>query len=163
MKTRVLRFLLLLAGSWLVMTFSHEAGHLIGGWCCGGHLAAADLIPWRLPYSIFDPDPRPLVTLWCGPLLGALVPLGLASLIRREWLWFIAHFCVLANGVYLATAWWSGDSLLDTAKLLEHGASRGSIVIYCLLTIGYGYSGFRQSCIRALSPAPPAPEREPEA
>ncbi|RMF40779.1 MAG: hypothetical protein D6753_10925 [Planctomycetota bacterium] len=58
----------------MVMAFTHEIGHIVGGWCCGGTLKTADLIPWHLPYSIFDPDPKPLVTLWCGPILGIVVP-----------------------------------------------------------------------------------------
>ena len=62
-----------------------------------------------------------------------------------------ANFCVLANGAYLATAWISGDSYLDTTKLLEHGAHPITIGVYCLMTIGVGYVGFRRSCIDALS------------
>lgn len=133
------------------MTLTHEMGHIVGGWCSGGTLKTADLLPWHLPYSIFDPDPKPLVTLWCGPILGVVVPLGLALAIRREWIWFVANFCVLANGAYLAMAWISGDRFLDTPKLLEHGAHPVSIGLYCALTIGFGYVGFRRSCRRALA------------
>jgi len=135
------------------MTFTHEMGHIVGGWCCGGKLTTADLIPWHLPYSIFDPDPKPLVTRWCGPILGIAVPLGVAFLIKRNWMWFIAYFCVLANGAYIATAWFSADRYLDTPKLLEHGANPITIGIYCFLTIGFGYVGFRRSCIRLLFPS----------
>jgi hypothetical protein len=59
--------------------------------------------------------------------------------------------CVLANGAYIATAWFSGDRYLDTPKLLEHGASPIAIVVYCLTTIGFGYVGFRRSCESVLS------------
>lgn len=151
MAHRILRFVLLLAASWCVMTSTHELGHIAGGCCSGGTLASADLRPWRLPYSFFDPDPQPLVTLWCGPLLGVLVPLGLAFAIRREAMWFVAHFCVLANGTYLATAWISGDQHLDTPRLLEHGAPPAAIGLYCLLAIGFGYWGFRRACLRAFA------------
>ncbi len=130
------------------MTFVHEAGHVVCGHLCGGRLIDADLRPWHLPYSIFEPDPCPLVTLWGGPVLGVLVPLGIARLIRRDSAWLIAWFCMLANGTYLATAWISGDRYLDTTKLLEHGAHPGTITAYCLLTIGLGYSGFRRQCIQ---------------
>ena len=154
MANRILRFVLLLVASWTVMTFTHEMGHIVGGWCCGGTLKSADLLPWHLPYSIFDPDPKPLVTLWCGPILGVVVPLGLAFAIRHEWVWFVANFCILANGAYLATAWISGDRYLDTPKLLEHGAHPITIGLYFALTIGFGYMGFRRSCIRALTSTP---------
>ncbi len=133
------------------MTFTHEMGHIIGGTCCGGSLKSADLLPWHLPYSIFEPDPFPLVTLWAGLIIGALAPVAAAMIVQREWMWFIANFCVLANGAYTATAWFTGDHYLDTPKLLEHGASPFAIAVYCLITIGYGYVGFRRSCVSALS------------
>ncbi len=150
LATRILRFVLLAVASWTVMAFTHEMGHIVAGWCCGGTLKTADLLPWHLPYSIFDPDPRPLVTLWCGPILGVVAPLGLAALVRRDWMWFISHFCTLANGAYIATAWFSGDRYLDTQQLLAHGASPITIGVYCLLTIGFGYAGFRRSCRRLI-------------
>lgn len=147
---RVTRFLVLIVASWVVMTFTHEMGHIIGGTCCGGSLKSADLLPWHLPYSIFEPDPFPLVTLWAGLIIGVMAPVAVAMIIQRDWIWFIANFCVLANGAYIAAAWFSGDSFLDTPKLLEHGASPVAIAIYCVLTIGFGYAGFRRSCIAVL-------------
>ncbi len=66
-------------------------------------------------------------------------------------MWFIAHFCILANGAYLAAAWYSGDRYLDTPKLLDQDAHPATVVIYCILTIGFGYVGFRHDCIRILS------------
>lgn len=133
------------------MTFTHELGHILAGWSCGGTLRSADLRPWHLPYSIFDPDPHPLVTLWGGPALGVVLPLGVALLVRRPWIWFIAYFCLLANGAYLAAAWVSGDRYLDTPQLLRHGAHPAIVAMYCLLAIGFGYVGFRRHCIRMLS------------
>ena len=142
------------------MTFTHEVGHIVGGVCCGGKLENADLLPWHLPYSIFNPNPYPLVTLWCGPVLGVLVPVLIAWLSRSDWLWFIANFCILANGSYLAAAWYVGDAQLDTSKLLQSGAYPISIAIYCLLTISIGYIGFRRSCIRVLKAKPTTEQTE---
>lgn len=139
MAKRMLYFCGLLTASWLVMTSIHELGHIVGGWCSGAKLQQVDLLPWHLPYSIFDPDPLPLVTLWCGPVLGVLVPLTVALLLRQYWMWFIANFCLLANGVYIAAAWFSGDRYLDTPQLLAHGAHPFTIALYCTLTIGGGY------------------------
>jgi hypothetical protein len=147
---RVLQFVALMCGAWCVMTFTHEIGHVICGYACGGKLIDADLAPWSLPYSIFEPDPLPLITLWGGPLFGAIFPVLLASLIRSNWAWFIAYFCLLANGTYLLVAWFSGDRYLDTTKLLEHGAHPISIGLYCTITIGVGYIGFRRNCIKVL-------------
>ncbi|MBX3416500.1 MAG: hypothetical protein KF851_02760 [Pirellulaceae bacterium] len=133
------------------MTSAHEIGHLIGGCCSGGKLISVNLMPWRLPYSIFEPAPFPLVTLWAGLLFGVLAPVAVALIVQRDWMWFIRNFCVLANGVYIALAWVSGDQYLDTPRMLAHGASPIAIAIYCLLTFSFGYIGFRKSCIAALS------------
>lgn len=138
------------------MTFVHESGHIICGFVSGGTLTNADLLPWHLPYSLFQPDPQPLVTLWGGPILGVIIPTSLALAIRRNWAWFIAHFCTLANGAYLATAWASGDRYLDTTKLLEHGAHPAWIAAYCVLTIACGYVGFRRQCMLILSQPTPS-------
>ncbi len=132
------------------MTVVHELGHVVCGLACGGTLTSVDLLPWHLPYSLFQPDPHPLVTLWGGPIFGAAVPVLFAVAFRAKWLWFIAHFCVLANGAYIATAWVTGDQYLDTPKLLEHGAHPASLAVYCLVTIGAGYVGFRKQCVTVL-------------
>jgi len=99
-----------------------------------------------LPHSHFAPDPHPLLTLWSGPFVGAVVPLLVAIAIGKPSVWFIANFCVLANGVYLAVAWFTGDPFLDTPRLLAAGASPLSIAIYCALTLGWGYPAFRGNC-----------------
>jgi hypothetical protein len=134
------------------MISGHELGHILCGWSCGGKLQSADLLPWHLPFSIFDPDPRPLITLWGGPIIGVLLPVGIAWSAKQDSLWFIANFCLLANGSYIAIAWITGEPYLDTTKLLEHGAHPLSIGVYCLLTIGFGYAGFRRSCVQYLKP-----------
>lgn len=140
--------MILIIISWCVMAITHEMGHIVCGWSCGGKLLDADLLPWHMPYSFFEPDPAPLVTLWGGPILGVVVPVMLAAMIRKPFLWFIADFCLLANGAYIAVAWFTRDTYLDTTKLLEHGASPVSIGIYCALTIGFGYAGIRHHCSR---------------
>lgn len=152
MKSRYLRFVMLLLLSWCVMTFTHEAGHIIGGLCCGGILKSASVVPWSIPYSIFEPDPLPLVTLWSGLVAGALIPVLIAVLINSHSAWFVANFCLLANGTYIAIAWLTADRYLDTKRLLDQGASPFSIALYCMVAIGFGYVGFRNSCIRVLTP-----------
>jgi hypothetical protein len=149
-QQRVATLGLLLAIAWCTMVLTHEMGHILSGWAAGGTLRAVELAPWKLPYSLFQPDPHPLLTLWGGPLLGVAVPLLAALLIRQTWSWFIAYFCVLANGTYLACGWMAGDRYLDTARMLEHGTHPGWIAIYCVATIGFGYVGFRRQCQKIL-------------
>lgn len=132
------------------MTVVHESGHIVCGWAGGGTLREADIAPWGLPHSRFEPDPRPL-TLWGGPVLGVLVPVAVAALVRRGWTWFIAFFCLIANGSYLATAWVSGEPYLDTPRLLQQGANAATIAAYCTATIAVGYVGFRRQCVRVLA------------
>ncbi len=147
----IVRFVILLLISWCTMTIVHESGHLVGGWLTGGTLEDYSLAPWSLPYSRFEPDPHPLVTLWAGPLVGVLVPLLLAIIVRRPAIWFISHFCTLANGVYLALAWLTGDHHLDTPRLMEKGASPFWIALFCTVTISFGYVGFRKACVLLLT------------
>ena len=144
MPGRIAVFVAMLLLSWIVMTFTHELGHLIGGWASGATLVDADLAPWRMPYSLHGPDPHPLVTLWC-----VLIPLAIASLIRRPSAWLGADFCLLANGIYLALAWLSGDRFLDTPRLLDAGAHPLLIAVFCSLTISIGYMRFRRDCVQS--------------
>ena len=73
-----------------------------------------------------------------------------AAVIRHRVAWFVANFCLLANGTYLAAAWFSGDEYLDTPQLLEAGSWPAAIAVYCLVTIGFGYFGLRRSVIGLL-------------
>ncbi len=73
----------MLAASWCVMVTTHELGHVVSGILSGGQLVHTELRPWKLPHSHFMPDPRPLVTLWGGPILGVTVPL--LSAMNRCW------------------------------------------------------------------------------
>lgn len=159
--TRVLRLVGMLVISWVVMTSTHEIGHLAGGWLAGATLIDFDLAPWRLPYSLHRSDPHPLLTLWAGPLLGAIVPCLVAVAIRRQWAWFVADFCLLANGCYLALSWVSGDQHLDAPRLLSAGSPPILLALYCLLTIGVGYTRFRANCASCLR-SPIETSTEPE-
>ncbi len=134
------------------MTWAHEIGHLLGGWIGGATLIDFELAPWRLPYSLHQPDPNPLMTLWAGPLLGVAIPGALAVVIRRQWATFIADFCLLANGSYLALAWVSGDPHLDTPRLLAAGSHLATISVFCGITICLGYFRFRRDCRAVLRP-----------
>ncbi len=61
----------------------------------------------------------------------------------------IASWCVMTSvheTGHILCGWACGD----TPKLLEHGAHPIWIAIYCLLTIGCGYIGFRRQCVRVL-------------
>jgi len=52
-------------------------------------------------------------------------------------------------------AWVDGGAHLDTTRLLAQGAAPQLIIIYCLITIGWGYVRFRASCMALLTPSKP--------
>lgn len=149
--TRTARLVAILILSWCVMLMTHEVGHILGGWISGATLKDYDLRPWRLPYSIHDPDPRPLVTLWSGPIFGVVAPLAITIFTRRPTVRLVAYFCTIANGTYLAAAWISGDRFLDTTMMLDKGTHPIWIVLYCGATIPLGYLGLRKACIDILT------------
>lgn len=134
------------------MTTTHELGHIIGGWWGGATLIEFDIAPWRLPYSLHSPDPNPRLTLCAGPIVGVIVPIVVAAITRLRVFRFIADFCLLANGGYIAIAWMTGDRFLDTPRMLAAGVHPMLIATYCLITIGVGYVRFRSDCIAVLSP-----------
>ena len=134
--------------SWVIMTFTHEIGHILVGQCGGGKLIAYELLPWRIPYSLFSPDPNPLITLWGGLISGVLLPWILAIVVRQNWLQIISGFCILANGLYISTGWFIDAPHLDTQRLLKFGANPIPIILYCLVCLLIGYRMFRNSSIR---------------
>ena len=137
---------------WCVMGATHEAGHLLGGWAGGGTPRDWWLGPWPPPHSRVAPDPHPALTLWAGPVLGCGVPVLLAALVPGRWPrwrargWFLADFCLLANGAYLLVAWVTGDRLLDTARLLAAGVSPVRIALFAGTATAVGYVRFREDC-----------------
>jgi hypothetical protein len=154
-RHRILRFMLLLVLAWSVMVMTHELGHIVSGCCLGATLVDFDIRPWGLPYNVFSSDPHPLLILWGGPVLGVLTPLAVAMFFRTPAIWFVADFCLLANGIYLAIAWIAGDSHLDTTRILKHGGSPVLVAMFCLISVGAGYFRFRRDVIAVFSDANP--------
>lgn len=148
---RLSTLLLWIAWAWVVMTVTHELGHVIGGLIGGAKLAAIELRPWHLPYSVFAPDPHPLLTLGSGPVLGCAIPIAVAVTCRRPAVWFVAWFCLLANSSYLLLGYLSGDPQLDTARLLKAGTPPAVIFVASGVLLAISYKGFRRSCVDLLS------------
>src|SRR4051812_37474875 len=90
-------------GSWLGMQAIHEAGHVLGAWVSGGRVAQVVLNPLTISRTDLADNPRPLVVVWSGPLVGVAAPAllwGAAAAARVPWafvLRFLAGFCLLAN------------------------------------------------------------------
>jgi hypothetical protein len=113
-------------GSWLAMQAVHEFGHVAGAWLTGGRVARLVLHPLTISRTDLAENPRPLVVVWAGPVLGCLLPLaawGLAAALRLPWAYllrFFAGFCLVANGAYIAGG--SFDGVGDAGGMLRHGS-----------------------------------------
>ena len=130
-RTRhILWHLLLLYAAWLLMMLVHEAGHVVGAICSGGHVTRVMWSPLSLSRTDVEPNPQPLVVTWAGPMLGATIPLLIAGLCSR-WrlgylLTFFAGFCLIANGAYLAIGALSPAG--DAKDLLRLGIPRWVLI-----------------------------------
>ncbi|MCR9202377.1 MAG: hypothetical protein NXI04_27360 [Planctomycetaceae bacterium] len=101
---------------WMGMQIVHEFGHVAGGLMTGGRVAAVVLDPLTISRSDFAVNPQPHITVWCGPVLGVLLPLLFWGLCvsgttagRPPWAQkkvgrmaaFFSGFCLVGNGGYL--------------------------------------------------------------
>ena len=113
-------------GSWLGMQAIHESGHVLGAWLTGGRVARVVLNPLTISRTDLADNPRPLVVVWSGPVVGVAAPLlpwGVAAAARASWafvLRFFAGFCLLANGLYIGVG--SLDRVGDCGEMLRHGS-----------------------------------------
>jgi hypothetical protein len=143
----VARWLLLIGtaiASWLAMQVVHEFGHMTGAWCTGGRLVHVELRPWTLSRTDVEPNPRPLVERWSGPIVGSTVPVLIwlaAASLKRRWAYllrFFAGFCLIANGAYLgAGAFWPVG---DGADILRIEPARWPLVVFGIVTVASGFA-----------------------
>jgi hypothetical protein len=151
---RAAHFLAVVALSWLLMQVVHELGHVLAGWITGGTVERVVLHPLTISRTDIADDPRPLPTVWAGPVFGALLPLG-GCLVARWFgpsrnhdLRFFAGFCLIANGAYVGYG--SFDGIGDAGELLRHGAPLWSLWLFGAVTIVAGFGLWHQ-----LGPWPP--------
>lgn len=115
----------LLACCWLGMMGVHELGHVVGAWSTGGKVTRVVLHPLTISRTDVSPNPHPAITVWAGPLLGMLLPMGLAASFRRSnaagplTLSFFAGFCLIANGGYLFAD--SFERMADAGQMYQNG------------------------------------------
>jgi len=138
------------------MTVSHELGHVVSGLAGGARLTHLELRPWHFPQSHLVNDNHPLLTLWAGPVLGCLLPLLVAFILRRPACWFVAWFCVVANAAYLLLGYYSGNGELDSAKMIHAGARPLELLAAVTIALPPGYWKFRQASIGLITGQTPA-------
>jgi hypothetical protein len=133
----------LLAGSWLLMQAVHELGHVVGAWLTGGKVARVVLHPLTISRTDLADNPRPLLVVWAGPVLGCLLPLaawGLTVLLRCPWAYlprFFAGFCLVTNGGYIAGG--ALDGFGDAGVMLRHGSPLAWLLAFGAVTMPAGF------------------------
>jgi hypothetical protein len=125
-------------GSWLGMQAVHEAGHVFGAWLTGGRVERVVLHPLAISRTDLAENPRPLIVVWSGPLVGVAVPLilwGAAAMARVRWafvLRFFAGFCLVANGLYIGLG--SFHRVGDCDEMLRHGSQLWQLWLFGAVT-----------------------------
>ncbi len=129
-------------GSWLGMQAIHEFGHVVGAWLTGGSVAQVVLSPLTISRTDLAQNPKPLIVVWMGPVLGVIIPLILWLL--GKWiklpgvyvLRFFAGFCLIANGLYIGVG--TFDRVGDCGVMLQHGSSEWQLWLFGALTAPVG-------------------------
>lgn len=128
--------------SWLVMMLVHEGGHVLGAMGTGGRVRRVVWHPAAVSRTDVRPNPNPLVEVWAGPLIGSVLPVGLAGLAsagRMRWaylLWVVAGFCLIANGAYIGIGAFSPVG--DAQELIDHGMPRWPMVLFGAAAVASG-------------------------
>jgi hypothetical protein len=131
-----------LLGSWLGMQAVHELGHVSSAWLTGGRVQRVVLHPFTISRTDLAENPSPLVVVWAGPILGALLPILLwltAATIKMPGsfaLRFFAGFCLIANGLYISLG--SFGHIGDCGEMLRHGSAFWQLWLFGLFTVPAG-------------------------
>ena len=140
---QVLLIVTFLAFSCLAMMAVHELGHVVGAICTGATVEKVVLHPLAISRTDVGNIRNPLVVIWSGPVIGALLPLVMLFVIRQvKWpCWplakFFAGFCLAANGAYIGCG--SFERIGDAGDLLSHGSPAWTLWLFGVVTIPYGF------------------------
>jgi hypothetical protein len=128
--------------SWLLMQIVHEFGHIAGALASGGRVEREVLNPLTISRTDVQPNPHPLIVVWAGPLIGALLPLGIwgmASIVKMPNIYllrFFAGFCLIANGSYIGFG--SFGKIGDCGEMLRYGSPTWLLWLFGVATIPTG-------------------------
>jgi hypothetical protein len=90
-------------GSWLGMQDVHELGHVAAAWLTGGRVSKVVLDPLTISRTDLAENPRPLIVVWGGPILGVILPIALwltARAVRLpQFFWFPSPLAGEGSGV----------------------------------------------------------------
>src|SRR5262245_43922438 len=127
-----------LLASWLGMQAVHETGHCLGAAVTGGRVERVVLHLLTISRTDLADNPHPLIVVWAGPVVGALLPLfawAIAVVLRFPGVFllrFFAGFCLLANGLYVGVG--SFDRVGDCGDMLRHGSALWQLWLFGAVT-----------------------------
>ena len=128
--------------AWLLMQAVHEFGHAIAAWATGGTVERIVLHPLAISRTDVEPNPRPLLVAWAGPIAGSVIPLLLwaaiaGSRLSVAWLArFFAGFCLLSNGLYIGIG--SFQKIGDAGDMQQYGSPIWTLWLFGLATAPLG-------------------------
>lgn len=132
----LLQLVLLAIISWMGMMLVHEAGHVLGASVTGGRVQRVVWHPLAISRTDVSPNPRALIVVWMGPIVGVALPLVLWCIGQRvgcRWQHLIAGFagfCLIANGVYIGLG--AIDPVGDAREMLRLGTPRWTMLAFGL-------------------------------
>jgi len=123
----------------------HELGHVLGAAATGGRVERVVLHPLTISETDVLPNPRPLIVVWAGPLVGVLLPLALLIVFKLGTMplgylvQFFAGFCLIANGAYIGGgSFYGGDNGSDPGVMLDRGSPIGWLWLFGAVTLPLG-------------------------
>jgi hypothetical protein len=131
-----------LAAAWMLLQAVHELGHVVGAWATGGTVVRVVLHPLAISRTDVRPNPRPLVVVWTGPIIGVALPWAAAVASRwtrcrcRQFAEFFAGLALVANGAYIGAG--SINGVGDAGEMLRHGSPRWLLVAFGLACVAAG-------------------------
>lgn len=128
---------------WLLMMPIHELGHVFHALATGGRVVRVVLHPPAFSRTDISPNPFPLAVVCGGPIWGSILPVLLwlawrsTRLPGAKWWQGLAGFCMIANGLYIA----SGIAIPagDTEDLLRLGVPVWALVGTGMPAIAIGF------------------------
>lgn len=175
----MLTMCLLLAASWYWMQIVHELGHVLAAAATGGEVKQCVLPFFSFSRTDVDPNPHPLIVVWAGSVVGAVLPVlawlaaerirrcvhlrGSPSPAAAASLAFLAGFCLIANGAYIGLGTLQGEEGLgaasegigDAATMLALGTPRWTTWAFGLVTSAAGLCVWHRLGERVREDSPP--------
>jgi len=152
-KTQIITLVVAAVLSWYGMMAVHETGHCLGTMLTGAEIERVVIPVAGFSRTDFSGGKSPLLVVWAGPVVGAILPTILLAFVRttrpriRHVLMFFAGFCLLANGVYLGFGAFLRAG--DCRQLLQHGSPAWLLVAFGVIcVIGGLYTWHRMGSLR---------------